>query len=68
MTSPMIGRVRWVASTREGVAHAVPPRGRVTRGACGQPVLPDSMSWPERSRCPRCLAAIGLLPFTDDAS
>ncbi|MFN8629042.1 MAG: hypothetical protein U0838_01595 [Chloroflexota bacterium] len=51
---------RWLAWA-DGVAHAIPARGRVTRTACGLPATDERLSWPERSRCPRCLAALGFL-------
>ena len=52
---------RWLAWTRDGVAHAVPARGHVTRTACGLPATDERLAWPERSRCPRCLVALGFL-------
>ena len=54
-------RFRWLAS-KDGEAHAVPARGRWVRTACGLPALDERMAWPERARCPRCLAALGFLP------
>jgi hypothetical protein len=55
-----MGRIRWLAWTREGLAHAVAARGRVTRTACGIPATDERLSWPTRDRCPRCMAALGL--------
>ena len=52
-------RFRWVAS-KDGVGHAVPARGHVARTACGLPATGERLSWPERARCPRCLAALGF--------
>lgn len=57
MTAP--GRFRWIADAG-GFAHAVPPRGRVTRAACGillDDVLPTTGY---ADRCGRCLARVGL--------
>jgi hypothetical protein len=60
MTTPTLTRPRWVAG-RDGEAHAVPARGRVTRTTCGLPATDERLSWPERARCPRCLVALGFL-------
>ena len=57
-------RHRWLA-WRDGIAHAVPARGRLTRTACGLPASDERLTWPERSRCAGCLAALGFLPAGD---
>ena len=49
----------WLAGS-DSVAHAVPDRGRAPRTACGQPATGELLAWPERERCPQCLAALGL--------
>ena len=54
-------RIRWVAFTAAGEAHAVPSRGRWVWTACRLPAVDERMTWPERTRCPRCLAALGFL-------
>ena len=51
---------RWMAGP-DGVAHAVPAKGRVTRTACALPATDERLTWPERTRCPRCLIALGFL-------
>ncbi len=56
----MTAAIRWIAGP-DGIAHAVPARGRVTRTACGLPATDERLMHPERSRCPRCLAALGFL-------
>lgn len=60
MSAPSLSRHRWLAGP-SGVACAVPARGRVTRTACGRPATDERLAWPELSRCPRCLAALGLV-------
>lgn len=54
-------RIRWLAWTSAGEAHAVPARGHYTRTACGLWATDERMTWPELTRCPRCLAALGFL-------
>ena len=58
---------RWLAWGAEGVAHAVPARGRIVRTACGLAAsgLAERMSRPERSRCPACQLRLGFLPYTE---
>ena len=58
---------RWQAGP-DREAHAIPARGRVTTTACDRPATDDRLAWPERSRCPRCLATLGLLPLGGDAA
>ncbi len=58
-------QVRWWAF-RDGIAHAVPARGRVVRSACGRALAGEAMTWPERSRCAQCLARLGLVPAGED--
>jgi len=60
MSHPMTGRPRFVAGP-DGVAHAVPARGRVTRTACGRSPVDPRLAHPERERCGACLEALGFL-------
>jgi hypothetical protein len=64
MTAPLIGRTVFRAGP-DRVGHAVRPRGRVTHTACGLPATSEALAWPPRTRCPRCLQVIGLVPFGD---
>jgi hypothetical protein len=47
---------RWTAGP-DGVAHLHMPAHRT---ACGVPPTAEKWAWPERSRCPACLAAVAL--------
>lgn len=60
------GRVRWLAWA-DGTAHAVPPRVLPARAACGLRTPDERLCRPERSRCARCLSALGMLPLGDAA-
>ncbi len=47
-------RAVWRAG-EDGEAHAIVGR----RALCGAPAVAPRWAWPETSRCPRCIAAIG---------
>lgn len=48
----------WLAGP-DRIAHAVSKTSR-PRTACGVPATEVRLAWPERSRCPRCLRALGF--------
>jgi hypothetical protein len=58
----MIGRFWWVAGA-DGIAHAQAAHGHPVRTACGAPASDDRSARRELSRCPRCLAILGLAPW-----
>jgi hypothetical protein len=46
-------RIRWRATTADGIAHAF--RGSLA-AVCGARWQEEKWDWPMRSRCPECLA------------
>lgn len=50
-------RFTWLAG-KDRVGHATSPG--LPRTACGLRRLDERFAWPERTRCPECLEALGL--------
>ena len=44
-------RLRWRATSEDGVAHAF---GTLPKAPCGAPNQPEMFDWPSNSRCPIC--------------
>lgn len=59
--APSAARVRWTAFEPSGLAHAYAGSGlSASRSVCQQATRQDQrFAWPEKSRCPKCLARLG---------
>lgn len=50
-------RWSWLAA-RDGIAHARRMNRLQARTACGLRPVDERFAWPERERCPACLAVV----------